>query len=153
MFSSAREASRRRERAPTWGGSRKSISIEIRQCALDDCHCQQVLNPTPLNPTPATCHKRAAIFGMLRCRHCTATLAFLQCGSHLDQKLRCNKRKTALQHRKSCVARKWRFPAPLSCGFQAPTFKHPRFGPADIDLRCPNLRKLGSAPTPWSAVV
>ena len=70
--------------------------------------CQQVLNPTPLNPTPATCHKRKR---KLRCNFRTATLAFLQCGSHLDQKLRCNKRKTALQHRKSCVAGKWRFPA------------------------------------------
>ena len=54
---------------------------------------------------------------MLRCRNCTATFAFLQCGGDLYQKLRCNKRKTALQHRNRCVAG---FPA-LSCGFQAPT--------------------------------
>ena len=47
----------------------------------------------------------AAIFGMLRCRRCTATLAFLQCGCHFD------KRKTAMQHWNSCVAGKWRFPA------------------------------------------
>ena len=76
---------------------------------------QQVLNPTPLNPTPATCHKRKqklrCNFGMLRCRSCTATFAFLQCGCHFGRKLRCSKRKTAVQHWKSCVARKWRFPA------------------------------------------
>ena len=68
---------------------------------------------------------------MLRCRSCTATLAFLQFGCHFDQKLRCSKRKTAMQHWKSCVAAKWRFPATLSLGFQAPTFRHPRLGPAD----------------------
>ena len=53
----------------------------------------------------------AASFGKLRCRNCTATFAFLQCGRRFYQKLRCNKRKTALQHWKSCVAGKWRFPA------------------------------------------
>ena len=68
---------------------------------------------------------------MLRCRNCTATLAFLQCGSHLDQKLHCSKRKTALQHRKSCVAESGAFLL-LSCGFEAPTFRYPRFGPAEI---------------------
>ena len=36
---------------------------------------QQVLNPTPLSPTPATCHKGS--FGKLRCRSCTATFGFL----------------------------------------------------------------------------
>ena len=69
----------------------------------------------------------AAVFGTLRCRSCTATFAFLQCGCHFDQKLRCSKRKTAARHCKNCIARKWRFPA----AFQAPTFRHPRLGPAD----------------------
>ena len=41
----------------------------------------------------------AAIFGMLCCRSCTATLAFLQCGRHFDQIGKsCSKRKTAVQH-------------------------------------------------------
>ena len=53
----------------------------------------------------------AAIFGMLRCRSCTATFVFLQCRRHFDPKLRCSKRKTALQHCVSCIAGKWRFPA------------------------------------------
>ena len=64
---------------------------------------QQVLNPAPLNPTPATYHKRKRklrcnIRQKLRCRSSTATFAFLQCRRHFDQKLRCCKRKTALQH-------------------------------------------------------
>ena len=49
----------------------------------------------------------------------------------LTKKLRCSKPKAAVQHWKSCVAEKWRFPATLSCDFQAPTFRHPRLGPAE----------------------
>ena len=67
---------------------------------------QQVLNPTPLNPTPATCHKRNSRKRKLRCSFRNAAL----------QKLHCN----------------IGFSAALSCGFQAPTFRHPRFGPADL---------------------
>ena len=76
------------------------------------------------------------------------TFAFLQCGCLFYQKLRCNKRKTALQHWKReklrCkqVALSCCFPA----DFQAPTFRLPRLGPADPgcprDIR-PN-KKLGS---------
>ena len=83
----------------------------------------------------------AAIFGMLRCRNCTATLAFLQCGSHLDQKLRCSKRKTALEHRKSCICRK----VALSCRFPA-GFKPPRLGTHVSDL----LKFPTSADGSWS---
>ena len=67
--------------------------------------------PRPLQHATSENGSCAAVFGMLRCRSCTATLASLQCGCHFDQKLRCSKRKTAVQHWKSCVARKWRFPA------------------------------------------
>ena len=75
---------------------------------------QQVLNPTPLNPTPATCHKRKR---KLRCSFRNVALQKLHCNIRFSaawnfyQKLRCRKRKTALQLRKSCVAGKWRFPA------------------------------------------
>ena len=62
---------------------------------------QQVLNPTPLNPHPCNV-PQAKTEAVLRCRNCTATLAFLQCGSHLDQscaaaseKLHCNIEKAA----------------------------------------------------------
>ena len=68
---------------------------------------------------------------MLRCRSCTATLAFLQCGCHFDQscaaaseKLQCNIEKAALQGSGAFL--------PLACGFQAPTFRHPRLGPAEL---------------------
>ena len=95
---------------------------------------QQVLNPTPLNPTPATCHKRKRKlrFGMLRCRSCTATLAFLQCGCHFDQKaaLQCSKRKLQCDFEKTALQQSGAF-LPLSCGFQAPTFRHIRLGPAE----------------------
>ena len=59
----------------------------------------------------------AAVFGMLRSRNCTATSAFLQCGSHLDQKLRWNKQKncTATLKKLGCrkVALSCRFPSGL----------------------------------------
>ena len=70
---------------------------------------------------------------MLRCRSCTATLPFLQCRCHFDQscaaaseKLQCNIEKAALPESGAFL--------PLSCGFQAPTFRHPRLGPADFSL-------------------
>ena len=68
---------------------------------------------------------------MLRCRSCTATLVFLQCGCHFYQscaatseKLQCN------QHWKAASQESGAF-LPLSRGLQAPTFRHPRLGPAD----------------------
>ena len=64
---------------------------------------------------------------MLRCRSCTATFAFLQCGSHFSQKLRCSKRKLHCNIEKAALQESGAF-LPLSCGFQAPTFRHPRLG-------------------------
>ena len=98
---------------------------------------QEALNPKPLNPTlcnmpQAKTEVCAAIFGMLRCRSCTATFACLQCGSDLnnfDQKLRCRRKmqrnidKVELQESGACL--------PLSCGFQAPMFRPPGLGPAE----------------------
>ena len=76
---------------------------------------------------------------MLRCRSFTATCAFLQCRRHFDQKLRCSKRKTALQHCKSCIsAGKWRFLMPLSSA----DFKLPRSGPADCRSQLLNVSFL-----------
>ena len=89
---------------------------------------QQVLNPTPLNPAPATCHRRKR---KLRCSFRNAVLqklhcniGFSQCGCHFDQKscaaagekLQCNIQKAALQEK-----------VPLSCRFPA-DFKLPRLG-------------------------
>ena len=83
----------------------------------------------------------AAVFGKLRCRSCTATFAFLQCGRHFNkscaaanEKMHCNIEKAALQKSGAFL--------PLSCGFQAPTFKHPRLGPAENHICGENrLRK------------
>ena len=69
---------------------------------------------------------------MLRCRNCTATLAF-------ESAVRKSfGPKAALQQTKNCTAtsrklrcRKIGAFLPLSCGFQAPTFRHPRLGPAE----------------------
>ena len=104
--------------------------------------------PHPCNMPQAVTSENgscAAVFGMLRCRNCTATFAFLQCGRHLYQKLRSSKRKTALQHRNRCVAAF----LPLSCGFQAPTFRHPRFRPADQNRSAePRDQEMGCGSAP-----
>ena len=104
--------------------------------AASEGRCQEVLNLTPLNHTPATCHKRTR---KLRCNFRNAALQklhcnirFLQCRSVFYQsfaaseKLQCNIEKAALQESAAFL--------PLSCRFQAPTFRHPRFGPADVRL-------------------
>ena len=73
---------------------------------------------------------------MLRCRNCTATSAF--CSAEViwtrsctagNEKLHCNIEKAALQESGAFL--------PLSCGFQAPAFRHPRLGPAE---RGPRIR-------------
>ena len=97
---------------------------------------QQVLNPTPLNPAPATCHKRKrklrcsfrnAALQKLHCQHClfcsTEVIWTKSCAA-ANEKLHCNIEKAALQESGAFL--------PLSWGFQAPTFRHPRFGPAEF---------------------
>ena len=87
---------------------------------------QQVLNPTPLNPTPATCHKRKR---KLRCSFRKVALQKLHltpsCAA-ASEKLHCNIAKAALQESGAFL--------PLSCGFQAPTFRHPRLGSAEVKV-------------------
>ena len=88
--------------------------------------------PQPCNMPQAKTEAAFAIFGKLRCRSCTATFAVLQCGSPflpivpLQQAKNCTAtlQKTALHESGAFL--------PLSCGFQAPTFRHPRLGPADF---------------------
>ena len=63
---------------------------------------------------------------MLRCRNCTATFAFLQCGRHLYQKLRCQQTKNCTATSKSLRCRK----VALSCN----AFKPPRLGTHVSDL-------------------
>ena len=76
---------------------------------------QQVLNPTPLNPTPAICHKRKR---KLRCNFRNAALQKLHCNIRFSAARKSFLPKVALQQTKdctatskSCVAGKWRFPA------------------------------------------
>ena len=79
--------------------------------------------PTPLNPSPAICHKRQKS----RCNFRKVALQKLHCNirfsSRFDQKLRCNKPKMCCNIEKAAL--------PLSCGFQAPTSRNPRSRPAD----------------------
>ena len=94
------------------------------------------LNPTPLNPTPATCHQRktqvalqfseccAAEVALQHWLFCSADVIFTTSCAAASKKLQCNIEKAALQENGVFL--------PLSCGFQAPTFRHPRLGPADF---------------------
>ena len=96
---------------------------------------QQVLKPSPLNPTPATWRKRKrklhCNFWNAALQKCTATLAFLQCRCHFCQKVRCSKRKLQCNIEKAALQKSGAF-LPLFCRFQAPTFRHPRLGPAEL---------------------
>ena len=89
--------------------------------------------PHLLNPTPATSHKRKAKteVALQFSESCAAevalaTFAFLQCGCHFYKKLSCNKQKDCTATLEKLLCRK----VALSCRFQAPTFRHPRLGPA-----------------------
>ena len=95
---------------------------------------QQVLNLTPLNPTPATCHKRKR---KLHCSFRSAALQELHCNIVFSAVRKPFGPKAALQQTKNCtatskklhcrkVALSCRFPADW---FWAPTFRHPRLGP------------------------
>ena len=96
---------------------------------------QQVLNPTPLNPTPATCHKRktevalqfsescAAETALQHSLFCSAEVIFTKSCAATSEKMHSNIEKAALQESGAFL--------PLSCGFQGPTFRLPPLGPAD----------------------
>ena len=55
---------------------------------------------------------------------CTAEVIWTKSCAAANEKLHCNIEKAALQESGAFL--------PLSCGFQAPTFRHPRLGPAEI---------------------
>ena len=54
---------------------------------------------------------------------CSAEVIWTRSCAAASEKLHCNIEKAALQESGAFL--------PLSCGFQAPTFRHPRLGPAD----------------------
>ena len=97
---------------------------------------QQVLNPTPLKPHPCNMPqaKTEVVLQFSECcaaetalQHrlfCSAEVIWTRSCAAANEKLHCNIEKAALQESGAFL--------PLSCGFQAPTFRHPRFGPADF---------------------
>ena len=84
--------------------SRKCLDLSKRASVLHCCgYLHRKNRPLfgrgvirPLQHATSENGSCAAVFGMLRCRFCTATFAFLQRGSHFYQKLRRSKRKTAV---------------------------------------------------------
>ena len=55
---------------------------------------------------------------------CSAEVILTKSCAAESEKMHCNIEKAALQESGAFL--------PLSCGFQAPTFRHPRLGPAEI---------------------
>ena len=79
---------------------------------------------------------------MLRCRKlhcnsrlfCSAEVIWTKSCAAANEKLHCNIEKAALQESGAFLL--------LSCGFQAPTFRHPRFGPAAECTKIAHRRSL-----------
>ena len=99
---------------------------------------QQVLNPTPLNPTPATCHKRrqklscnfrTVALRKLQSRNCTAGARFSAVRSSFLPKAALQRTKNCIEIEKALlqksVALSWRFSYAL-------TFRIPHLGLADL---------------------
>ena len=77
------------------------LQRKSQRCTTPISFVQEVLNPTPLNPVPATCHFRKR---KLSCRYRKIALQKLHCNIRFSavqksfyQELRCSKRKTAVQ--------------------------------------------------------
>ena len=67
---------------------------------------------------------------------CSAEVIWTKSCAAANEKLHCNIEKAALQESGAFL--------PLSCGFQAPTFRHPRLGPAELLLQPWNRTLLDS---------
>ena len=65
----------------------------------------------------------AAVTALQHRLFCSAEVIWTRSCAAANEKLHCNIEKAALQESGAFL--------PLSCGFQAPTFRHPRLGPAD----------------------
>ena len=108
-----------------------------------------------LNPTPATCHKRKrklhcsfrnAALQKLHCNiglFCSAEVIWTRSCAAANEKLQCNIEKAALQESGAFL--------PLSCGFQAPTFRQPRLGPAENRAAQSQMCTALETPTKTSA--
>ena len=94
---------------------------------------QQVLNLTPLNPTPTTCHKRKR---KLHCSFRSAALQELHSNIVFSAVRKSFGPKAALQQTKNCTATSKKLrcrKVALSCRFPA-AFKPPRLGTHVSDL-------------------
>ena len=110
------------EGARPWGRGRSASAENPRQNSN-----QQVLNPTPLNPTPATCHERKL---KLRCSFRNAALQKLHCNICFSAARKSFLPKAALQQARNCTATLEKLrckKVALSCRFPA-DFKLPRLG-------------------------
>ena len=102
-----------------WGG--------YRTFTLRALQSQQVPNPTPLNPAPATCHKRKR---KLCCSFRNSALQKLHCNIRFSAVRKSFGPKDALQQTKNCTATSKKLrcrKVALSCRFPA-GFKPPRLG-------------------------
>ena len=103
---------------------------------------------SPLNPMPATCHKRKQ---KLHCNFRKVALQKLHCNNRFSQwgsnlpiaalqqeKLQCNIEKAALRESGAFLS--------LCCRFQAPTSRLPRLGPTEglEHNQCRSPKQLGS---------
>ena len=107
---------------------------------------QEVLNPTPLNPTPATCHKRKR---KLHCNFWNAALQKLHCNIRFSAVRTSFVPKAALQQTKNCTATSKSLrcsKVALSCRFPA-GFKPPRLGTHVSDLLIQNF--IGVSADVW----
>ena len=87
----------------------------------------------------------AAGTALQHCLFCSAEVIWIKSCAAANQRLHCNIEKAALQESGAFL--------PLSCGFQAPTFRHPRFGPADCTLDGPNRQSpIASVQRTWSTL-
>ena len=120
--------------APFWRSDHKIMS---KICSQSLQKSQEVLNPTPLNPTPATCHKRKRKQFSECCAAEVALQHWLFCSADVILT------KAALQGAKNCTATSKKLhckKVALSCRFPA-GFKPPRLGTHVSDL----LKKTGKA--------
>ena len=116
-----------------------------------DFKLQQVLNLTPLNPAPATCHKRKR---KLRCSFRNAALQKLHCNIGFSAVRKSFGPKAALQQKKNCTATSKRLrcrKVALSCRFPA-GFKPPRLGTHVSDL-LKTVNGFGSFTRPSAASI
>ena len=111
-------------------------SFVLQTCALTRKCSPEVLNPTPLSPTPATCDKRKQ---KLRCNFQNIALQKLHCNIRFPAVRKSLLPEATLQQAKNCNATLKKAALqesgaflPLSCGFQAHTFRLPCLGSADV---------------------